>query len=195
MSARSVTRLVLSPNDFISSCRTTKIRRNGYRESGINQYSDETFGITVTGHYGTHTKARVKTYADLLREYEFHPESKCADADGLPCTRQTIGLLKRRHIRISYLVPIGKESNSLEEVESGLIHSEPNVYTVYPDPQHDEWTVKILSVLKKVPLETLVKMSGMSRRALLDLRAGRSRPHRQNQELLVQILKRLGQRD
>src|SRR6267378_4124211 len=31
-----------------------------------------------------------------------------------------------------FLSPIGKESNSLEEVESGLIHSEPNVYTVYP---------------------------------------------------------------
>jgi hypothetical protein len=58
------------------------------------------------------------------------------------CTRQTIGLLQRRHMRISYLVPIGEESNSLEEVESGLIHSEPNVYTVYPDPQHDGWTVK-----------------------------------------------------
>jgi hypothetical protein len=158
----------------------------------INQYSGETFGITVAGHFGTRTKARVKTYADLLREYEFHPESKCADADGLTCTRQTIGLLQRRHIRISYMVPIGKESNSLEEVESGLLHSEPNVYTVYPDPQRDEWTVKILAALKKVPLETLAKMSGMSRRALIEIRAGRTRPHRKNRETLVSILKNLG---
>jgi hypothetical protein len=28
----------------------------------------------------------------------------------------------------------GKESNSLEEGESGLIHSAQNVYTEYPDP-------------------------------------------------------------
>jgi len=155
----------------------------------INQYSPgEMFGITVAGHHGTRTKARVKTFADLLREYEFHPESKCADTNGLPCTRQTIGLLQRRHIRISYLVPIGKESNSLEEVESGLIHSEPNVYTVYPNLQHDEWEMKIRPALKKIPLNLLVKETGISRRALVDIRAGRSRPHRDNRERLVAFL-------
>src|SRR5437899_1222240 len=78
--------------------------------------------------------ARVKTYREVLREYEFHPESKCADADGKPCARQTIGLLQRRCIRVEQITPIGKESNSLEDVESGLIHSAPSVYTEYPDP-------------------------------------------------------------
>jgi hypothetical protein len=38
--------------------------------------------------------------------------------------------------------------------------------------------------LKNAPLQTPVKLSGMSRRALIDLRAGRTRPHRKNQELL-----------
>jgi hypothetical protein len=119
----------------------------------------------------------------------FIPESKCADAHGLSCTRQTIGLLQRRHIRIAYVVPIGKESNSLEDVESGLIHSEPNVYTVYPDPERDEWEMKIRPALKKMPLDLLVKLSGMSRRALLDIRAGKSRPHRINRELLIAVLR------
>ncbi len=64
-----------------------------------------------------------------LREYEFHPESNCADAGGNPCGKQAIGLLQRRHIRIEQIKYIGKESNSLEDVESGLIHLAQSVYT------------------------------------------------------------------
>jgi hypothetical protein len=36
----------------------------------------------------------VKTYGEILHEYEFHPESKCADADGKPCKFDTRGLLQ-----------------------------------------------------------------------------------------------------
>jgi hypothetical protein len=39
---------------------------------------------------------------------------------------------------------IGKESNSLEEVEAGMVHDEDNVYTSYPDPRRSEWTTTIL---------------------------------------------------
>lgn len=53
-----------------------------------------------------------------------------------------MGLLRRRNVRIGGIVPIGKESNSLEEVDAGLIHSAENVYTVYPDLGRDEWGKK-----------------------------------------------------
>jgi hypothetical protein len=86
---------------------------------------------------GSRQTARVKTYGDVLHNYEFHPESKCADADGKPCSKQTSGLLQRRHIRVDQIKYIGKEPNSLEEVESGPIHSEQNVYTEYPEPRRD----------------------------------------------------------
>lgn len=99
----------------------------------------------------------VKNYGDDLHEYEFHPESKCADEKGNPCGRQTIGPLYQRYIRIDYIVCIGKESNTLEDVDAGLIHSEKSVYTEYPGPKWDEWQMKILPVLKKIPLSTLVK--------------------------------------
>jgi hypothetical protein len=46
-----------------------------------------------------------------------------------PSGKQTIGLLQRRHVRIDEIKYIGKESNSLEEFEAGLIHSAQNVYT------------------------------------------------------------------
>ncbi len=154
----------------------------------IDQYTGKRYRITTAGHHGTRHTARVKTYGEILREYEFHPESKCADADGNPCGKQTIGLLQRRHIRVEQIKYIGKESNSLEDVESGMIHSEQNVYTEYLDPRRDEWQTKVLPALKKVPLPLLVKMSGKSRRMLIDARAGRSRPHRRNQELLASIV-------
>ena len=67
--------------------------------------------------------AWVKTFGDVIAEYAYHPESKYADEHGNPSDRQTIGLLQRRHVRIAEIVPIGKESNHLEEVDAGLIHS------------------------------------------------------------------------
>src|ERR1019366_102337 len=101
--------------------------------------------------------------------------------------------LQRRHVRIERIKYIGKESNSLEEVESGLIHSEQSVYTEYPDQRRDEWQTKILPALRRVPLSRLVEdcRGILSRRALIDLRAGRSRPHHKNRKLLEAVVRKL----
>ena len=64
----------------------------------------------------------MKTYGDVVVEYAFHAEPKCADADGVASTKQTVGLLNWRHVRIACITPIGKESTTLEEVGTGLIH-------------------------------------------------------------------------
>jgi len=45
--------------------------------------------------------------------------------------------LQRRHVRIEQIKYIGKESNIIEEVEVGLIHSPQGVYAEYPDPRRD----------------------------------------------------------
>ena len=76
----------------------------------IDQYTGHEHRITTEGHHGSRNTARVRTYGDVLREYEFHPESKCADADGNVCDRQTVGLLQRRRTRIGLIRYIGKES-------------------------------------------------------------------------------------
>ena len=91
--------------------------------------------------------------------------------------------------RIKY---IGKESNSLEDVEAGLIHSAENVYTEYCDPKRDEWTTKILPVLKKTPLSVLIRETGFSRRALISLRVEDSRPRQKSWERIAITLRRLG---
>jgi len=167
--------------------------RQWTRMEWIDQYSKsgETYRITTLGHHGTRSTARVKTYGDILQEYEFHPESKCADASANPCSKQTIGLLERRHIWVEQIKYIGKESNALEDVEAGMIHCEQSVYTEYPDPRRDEWQTKTLPVIKAVPLLKLTKMSGMSRSALKEIRAGRARPHRKNRELLTSVAQKL----
>jgi len=166
--------------------------RQWLKKSWIDQYSGKEYRITTVGPHGNRQTARVKTYGDVLLEYEYHPESKCADSRGKVCDKQTIGLLQRRHVRIEQIKPIGKESNSLEEVESGLRHSEESVYTEYPDPRRDEWQTKILPALKNAPLSRLVEACHgiLSRRALIDLRAGRSRPHPKNRELLAAIVRK-----
>jgi hypothetical protein len=138
--------------------------------------------------------ARVKTYGDVITEYEFHAEAKCADSSGNPCERQTIGPLGRRRIKIDQIKCIGKESNSLEDVDAGLIHSEKNTYSEYVDPKRDEWATKTQPALKKASLSVLVGECGrrLSRRELIELRAGRSRPHSKTRELLESILTDLG---
>ena len=160
----------------------------------IDQHSKKRFRITTHGDCGSRRTARVKTYGDVITEYEFHPESKCADAFGNPCDRQTTGLLQRRHIKIDQIKCIGKESNSLENVDEGLVHSERNVYTEYSDPKRSEWITKIQPALKKASLLALVKACGkrLSRREIIELRACRKKPHRKTRELLESILKRLG---
>jgi hypothetical protein len=84
------------------------------------------------------------------------------------------------------------QMSSSPEIESGLTHSEKNVYTSYPNSRRDEWETKLLPVLKKVPLQLLVTLSGMARSTLIEIRAGRSRPHPKNQELLAAIALELG---
>jgi hypothetical protein len=86
--------------------------RRWLKKNWIDQYSGKEYRITTAGQHGDRQTARVKTYGDVLVEYEYHPESKCADVDGNICGKQTVGLLQRRHVRIEQIKYIGKESRS-----------------------------------------------------------------------------------
>ena len=164
--------------------------REWLKNTWTDQYSGKDYKITTIGHHGDRHTARVKTYGEVLAEYAVHPESKCADAKGKTCDKQTVGLLQRRHVRIEQIKYVGKESNSLEEVEAGFIHSAENVYTEYPDPRRDEWQTKILPALRKVKLSILEEESGLSRRMLIKARSGKVRPHRKNRERLAAIIRK-----
>ncbi len=158
----------------------------------IDQHSGTQYEITTEGFHGSRGVARVKTYGEVLREYEFHLGAKSADAKGKPSGKQTFGLLRRQHVRVERIIYIGKESNRLEETEAGIIHSPESVYTEYPDPSRDEWQIKILPLVKQIPVAALMRVSGRSRSMLVRAMAGRSRPRKKNQQLLKSILHRLG---
>ena len=117
-----------------------------------------------------------------------------ADAYGKPSGKQTIGLLQRRHIRVGQIIYIGRESNKLEEMESGLIHSAQIVYTEYPDPRRDEWETKVLPALRRFRghVRVLMRLTNKSHSMLTRTLAGRSRPRGRNQVLLKSALRRIG---
>lgn len=168
--------------------------RQWLKKKWIDQYSGNEYSITTDpeAFYGTATTARVKTCDEVAREYEYHPEPKCADTDGNTCDKQTVGLLQRRHVYIDLVKYIGKESNSLGDVEAGMVHSENGVYTEYVDQARDEWTVKIIPALKQMPISKLLEKSGMGRSALFEVLSGRSRPHPKNQKRLTEIVRERG---
>jgi hypothetical protein len=51
------------------------------RKDWIDEYCGKQYRMTTTGPTGNRYTARVKTFGELLQEYEFHPESKCADSN------------------------------------------------------------------------------------------------------------------
>lgn len=158
----------------------------------IDQYSGKQYRISTTLATSTKQIARVKSYGEVLEEYEYHEEAKCADASGAPCVKQTVGLLQRRHVLIDWPPRlIGKESNKLEEVAEGSVPDAGDVYTEYPDPQREreEWVTMILPRLRAVSMRVLMERSGLSRRALQVIRAGR-RPNAKNRSKLVRVLLR-----
>ena len=87
---------------------------------------------------------------------------------------------------------ISKESNGLEDVVAGLVHSEKEVYTEYTDTRRDEWETITRPRLKELSLAELQKKTGLSRRTLMKARAGETRPNRKNQELLTTIVRESG---
>jgi hypothetical protein len=100
------------------------------------------FGAACRFHCTSPATRLVKSYGGVPREHEYHPEARCADANGSPCRKQTVGLLGRRHIAIGGFVFIGKAPNKLGEVEAGGVPSESDVYTRFNDPRRDEWETK-----------------------------------------------------
>jgi hypothetical protein len=68
------------------------------------------------------------------------------------------------------------------------VPSESDVYTIFSDPRRDEWAVKWLPILKAMPMAELMERSGLSRRALYTIRAGR-RPRLENAAIVKSIAK------
>lgn len=172
---------------LIAPYETNPLRWN--KLDWIDQYSGKAFGISSAG-YSSRRIASVQTFGDVIADYRFHAEPKCADSNGNACGNDTLGRLQRRHVEIDLIRFIGKESNLLEDVEEGLIHLTSDVYGEVIDPRRDEWERKIRPALQKdkISLSRLEKETPFSRRTLINWRMGKSRPHPRNQATIIRVL-------
>ena len=59
----------------------------------------------------------IKNYWDFIKDYGLHPESKYDDEDGNRCSKLSKGLLQRTHVTVTKILHIGKETNTLQDVE------------------------------------------------------------------------------
>jgi hypothetical protein len=69
---------------------------------------------------------------DILDEYLAHPEPKSLAPYGSRCQRETSGLLGRRPLTPMMLTHLGKEANSLDEVEAGFVAELGEILNEYP---------------------------------------------------------------
>ncbi len=116
----------------------------------------------------------LKSYNDVVDDYQRHPEPKSASSDGTPCGRTTRGLLARRPVEVLTVTHIGKEANDLEDVEHGLVSALPEVLNRY-DEGTDAWTRLVQPVLRAMPLAELAHRLHISERHAQRIRNGRSR--------------------
>jgi hypothetical protein len=131
--------------------------------------------------------ACIETYGAVAAKYRTHPEAKSEDYEGTPCGRATTGLLARRHVTVGVIRLIGKESNRLEERQSGelTLEDRDQWLTTYDD--HDEWYRAVLPRLRRMGIQAVADAVGMSVRRMRDVIAGRSLPHEIHRLALLRL--------
>ena len=113
-------------------------------------------------------------WGNLSRNIVSIPEPKSADRHGHPCDEQTVGLLHRRHVEVGDIVYIGKESNRIEDVQSGLVHDLADVLEVHVDPRRDLWHAVVQPLVRVLRRKPLAAAAGLSVRQIQRLRQGKS---------------------
>jgi hypothetical protein len=131
---------------------------------------------------------RVQTLLDVLLRYIAHPEAKSLAPNGTPVTSTTIGLLARRPVEaVRPARYVGKEANRIDEREHGLLDNVSDYRTEYTNLGADDWTQLVVPVLTRIPRTRVVEASGLNLRSIQRVLAGKTRPHRRNQEHLTTV--------
>lgn len=166
----------------------------------IDVYSGNRYRITTSAVYEyavgspTTTAVRVKTYRDVIQQYQHHMEAKSLAPDGTRCRAATHGLLARRPVEAAWMVQVGKESNRLEEVEAGLIHDPEEIYTEYSlyapfaNPRRDPQWQMALQQLKHIPARTIMAETALSRSQVKAIRNGHALPRSANRQRLLHVI-------
>lgn len=91
----------------------------------------------------------VKTYYDVITEYQGHPEYSACDSDGLQCGVDTTGILHRMYVGPDKLHYIGKEGNNLDAAEVGLAAPGDICHVYGGDTGWDYWRPLVLPVFHR----------------------------------------------
>jgi hypothetical protein len=133
----------------------------------VDRYSGTQYRVTTREDwYMRSDQVKVRTYWDVIAAYRVHPEDKSARADGKPCERGTVGLLIRRSVASISVSLIGKESNGLENEQTGLVHDAAEVLNTYEDPRMGEWEQLVQPMLQDIPARWLAQRTGLTRRTI-----------------------------
>lgn len=128
---------------------------------------------------------RLKTYADVVRDYRWHPERKSGDPAGGVGLRTSRGVLPRRSVIAVGIRHVGKETNRLDEVADGAVVIDEDVHIQYVD-ERGEWE-RIRPQLRAIGSKELARRTGMSERTLRSrLNQGRL-PRRADRDQLLSI--------
>ncbi len=141
----------------------------------------EAHKVTTRPSFGGSDAIRIKTYGDVSDEYRVHPESKFLGPDGRPCRPAIRGCLSRGAVEPLFIIHVGKESNRFEEVEAGLGQDGDEVYTSYDCPWEG-----VRFALNAAPIEEGRRVTGLSRREVLRLRAGTEPRSRERRAAITQ---------
>lgn len=133
--------------------------------SWLDKYSGETYKIGVGRNTPTNM-AQVKSYRDVIEMYRVHPEPKSLDAEGKPCDRRSIGLLRRRPVELGALDYVGKESHAVEEVSVGLVHDRLEVQPRFESAGHTLWDLVFVPALRRMSIHHLSKVTGLGTRQI-----------------------------
>lgn len=148
-------------------------------------YSGCAFKITTRDGAAGPRVVRVKSYREVLAAHRFHPESKSLAADGQPCGRATRGVLSRRAVQLDGLHYIGKESNRLEDVQSGTVHELEDVLTEYRDPNRDPFELYVRPILAEIPKDVLAMAASIHPRKVAAIRNGQAQPRPSHRASLI----------
>lgn len=120
-----------------------------------DRYSGDAFSVTTREKtYGG--EVGVQSYEHVYEKYLHHPESKSLAPDGETCQPDTVGLLRRRPVKVIWVDVVGKESNELEAVQAGLIHSPEDIREKYDEADGAFFTDVVVPWMKTSCVPILV---------------------------------------
>jgi len=165
-----------SPDRFDLVAPYTNDARQWLKLRWIDRYSGKTYRVTTSGSSGARGIARVQTYWDVIDAYRLHREAKSGDGDGAPSTESTVGELQRLHVQAKHIRYVGKESNRLEEVATGLLHALDEVSTEYVDPRRDRRYLEFVDWIRATPTAEAATAIGVNRSTVKRWKAGTMLP-------------------